>query len=109
MNDSIAHKGSKRRLLGENPTKSRINEYSNEKQIDSLTPTTFLVHATNDISVPVENSIGYYLALKKHNVSAELHIYKDGKHGFGLGTDGTNQNWTKHCEAWLRANKFIDN
>lgn len=103
MNDDITHQGSKTNLLGDNPTQDLIKKYSNEEQVTSNTPPTFLIHATDDKSVPVENSINYYLALKKNNVPAEMHIYEDGGHGFGLGTKGTNTNWPKACEAWLKA------
>lgn len=108
MDEKIMHKGSRNKLLGNNPSKKLIVKFSNEKQIDSLTPPTFLVHATNDKGVPVENSLSYYLELKKNKISAELHIYQDGKHGFGLGTIGTSQNWTKHFETWLRINNYIN-
>lgn len=108
MDDKIVHKGSRKRLLGDNPSDEIKEKFSNEKQIDSLTPPTFLIHATNDKSVPVENSIFYYLSLKDHNISSEFHIYQDGKHGFGLGVTGTNEYWTKQCENWFRINKYIN-
>ena len=73
-----------------------------------MTPPTFLVHATDDKVVLVENSINYYMALKNNNVSAELHIYEKGGHGFGLGINDTNAFWTESCEHWLRANHFIN-
>ena len=90
MIDKIVHKGSRNRLLRTTRSEELIEKYSDEKRIDSLTSPTFLVHATNDKVVPVENSMGYYLALKENNVSAALHIYQDGKDGFGLGKEGTN-------------------
>lgn len=107
MEDGITHKGSKINLLGKNPSKEIIEKYSNEKQITKETPPTFLVHATNDKSVLVENSIQYYLKLKENNVSAEMHIYKDGGHGFGLGRKGTHTNWPKDAENWLKENLLI--
>src|SRR5690606_24257053 len=66
MEDGVTHQGSKMSLLGENPTLESIEKYSNAKQIDSLTPPAFLLAATDDQVVPVENSIEYYLALKNH-------------------------------------------
>lgn len=108
MNEQITHKGSRNRLLGTNPSKALIQKFSNEKHIDSSTPPAFLVHASNDKGVPIENSLAYYLALKNNNISAELHMYQDGKHGFGLGIKGTNQYWTQQCESWLRINKYIN-
>ena len=108
MKDSITHKGSRKNLLGESPSDIEIETYSNETQMDAYTPKTFLVHATDDKSVPVENSIHYYLALKDYNVSVEIHIYEKGGHGFGLGRGDTNHFWTIACENWLKANKWID-
>lgn len=107
MDDEITHKGSKFNLLGEKPSSEITLKYSNEKQINANTPPTFLVHATDDSAVPVENSINYYLSLKNNKVPAEMHIYENGGHGFGLGRNGTNTNWPKACEVWLTDNNFI--
>jgi len=107
MEDGITHQGSKENLLGKNPSPDLVIKYSNEKQVDKNTPPTFLVHATDDGAVPVENSINYFLALKANKVPAEMHIYENGGHGFGLGTKGTNINWPKAAENWLIANNFI--
>ena len=107
MDEALTHKGSKENLLGKNPSAESIAKYSNEKQIDATTPKTFLVHATDDKAVPVENSIDYYKALKQHQVPAEMHLYEHGGHGFGLGVEGTNTSWPKACEKWLMANGFI--
>jgi acetyl esterase/lipase len=107
MEDDITHNGSKVSLLGKNPSKALIEKYSNEKQVNPDTPPTILIHATDDGAVPVENSINYYLALKENKVPAEMHIYENGGHGFGLGRFGTHLNWPKACESWLISNKFI--
>ncbi|HMC01671.1 MAG TPA: alpha/beta hydrolase [Flavobacteriaceae bacterium] len=106
MEDNITHQGSKTNLLGEEPSENLIKLYSNEQKVDSLTSPTFLVHATDDKSVLVENSIKYYMALKNNNVLAEMHIYEIGGHGFGLGSNGTNEYWTKDCENWLKLHNF---
>ena len=108
MDEKIGHQGSRNRLLGINASKELKENFSNEKHIDSLTPPAFIVHASNDNGVLVENSLAFYLGLKRNKVSAELHLYQDGKHGFGLGKTGTNQHWTQHCEQWLRVNKYIN-
>jgi acetyl esterase/lipase len=107
MDDAITHKGSKENLLGKNVGSEMVEKYSNEKQVTAETPKTFLVHATDDKAVPVENSINYYLALKQHQVPVEMHIYENGGHGFGLGVQGTNKNWPKACEKWLVSNGFV--
>ncbi len=107
MEDGITHKGSKINLLGIKPSKKLIEKFSNEKKVTAETPPTFLVHSTNDKSVPVENSINYYLALKKEKVSAEMHLYKDGGHGFGLGKKGTSIDWSRSLKKWLEMNHLI--
>ncbi|PXY42252.1 beta-galactosidase [Flavobacterium cheongpyeongense] len=106
MQEGVTHQGSKDNLLGKNAPVEIVEKYSNEKQITASTPKTFLVHATDDKAVPVENSINYYLALKKEKVSAEMHLYEDGGHGFGLGVKGTNAAWPKTFEKWLTINDY---
>ena len=106
METGITHEGSKINLLGKNAAPELINNYSNEKQVTSETPKTFLVHASDDKAVPVENSLNYYLALKNQKVPVEMHVYQNGGHGFGLGTKGTNLFWPTACEKWLVANNY---
>lgn len=107
MQAGITHEGSKNNLIGKNATPELIGKYSNETQVTADTPKAFLVHATDDKAVPVENSINYYLALKNQKVPAEMHLYQNGGHGFGLGTKGTNAYWPTACEKWLAANDYI--
>lgn len=106
MNKEITHKGSKTNLLGEFPSDEIVEKYSNELQVNAETPITFLVHASDDNAVPVENTIRYYEALRKFDVPVEMCIFQKGGHGFGLGTEGTNQYWSKYCENWLRMNNL---
>jgi predicted GH43/DUF377 family glycosyl hydrolase len=107
MEEGITHNGSKTALLGESPKKEMIDAYSNEKRVGPKTPATFLVHATDDGAVPVENTINYYTALKRHKVPVEMHIYEDGGHGFGLGVAGTNTNWPQACKQWLAGQGYL--
>ncbi|WP_242499295.1 alpha/beta hydrolase [Flavobacterium sp. 140616W15] len=107
MTKEVVHKGSQTNLLGTNPSLELINKFSNEKTVASDTPTAFLVHATDDTVVPSENSINYYLALKKNKIPAELHLYEKGGHGFGLGVKDTSQFWTRDCVEWLKANGYL--
>lgn len=107
MENGITHNGSKENLLGKTASADLIAKYSNEKAVNENTPPTFLIHATDDQAVPVENSINYYLALKKNKVPAEMHLYQDGGHGFGMGIKGTNTDWPSACKKWLTANKII--
>ena len=80
-----------------------INYYSNELHVTEKTPPTFLVHATDDKSVPVENSLMFYDELKKHKVQAEMHIFPEGGHGFGLAIGkGRLEQWKDLCIDWIR-------
>ncbi|WP_428232260.1 alpha/beta hydrolase [Flavobacterium sp.] len=106
MVNEVTHKGSQTNLLGNTPSQKELDFFSNEKRVTAQTPLTFLVHATDDDVVLPENSINYYLALKNNGVSAELHIYEKGGHGFGLGVKDTSKFWTRDCEEWLKANGY---
>lgn len=106
MENDITHKGSQISLLGENASQQDIDSFSNEKKVTAQTPPAFLIHATDDGAVLPENSINYYLALKKNGVTAELHLYEKGGHGFGLGVNDTSKFWTKACEEWLKSNGY---
>jgi acetyl esterase/lipase len=103
MDSEFSHMGSRKNLLGENPTNKMIEYYSNEKHVTKKTPITFLVHASNDRSVPPKNSISFYEALLEHGVEAEMHIYKKGGHGFSLANKkGYLSSWRNRCIDWLR-------
>jgi len=84
MTRPFGHPGSALNLLGENPSAEMIGAYSPETTVDARTPPTFLFHAVDDATVPVENSIAYLAALRAAKVPAELHIFEEGGHGFGI-------------------------
>lgn len=103
MSKSIMHTGSRNSLIGKTPTDELAKFYSNELQVTKQTPPTFLVHATDDTAVPVENSLLFYQALKDNGVPAEMHIYPIGGHGFGLAVGkGYLETWTDRLIDWLR-------
>ena len=96
------HQGSKRNLLGENPDPKLVELLSNELQVTPETPPTFLFHTNEDTGVPPENSVLFYLALRKAGVSAELHIYERGRHGVGLApTDKVLSSWPARLADWM--------
>jgi acetyl esterase/lipase len=101
------HGGSRRNLLGENPDEKLITEYSNELNVTSDTPPTFIVHASDDGSVPVRNSINYYQALIKNNVKSALHIFQQGGHGFAMKNKWDDEQWLFLLDKWLKENNFI--
>jgi len=107
MDSAICHKGSRDNLLGKKAAAAKLNLFSSDMQVTAQTPPTFLVHASDDKSVPVENSIRFYQALIKNKVNAELHIYQNGGHGFGLHNATTSDAWFERVTTWMRVNKFI--
>jgi acetyl esterase/lipase len=107
LTDSFAHMGSRVNLIGSNPSPEIIKEYSNELQVTSRTPPAFMVHAGDDKTVKVHNSIMYYEALLKNNVQAELHLYQKGGHGFGMTNKTTNDQWTDRLKNWLLNNGYL--
>lgn len=103
MKEDFTHKGSRMHLLGKNPDSSLVQKISNETQVTGQTPPAFLVHTSNDGGVPVSNSVQFYSALRKAGVPAEMHIYEDGPHGFGLARQyPLLSGWTDLCKNWLK-------
>jgi acetyl esterase/lipase len=103
MQEEMTHDGSKKNLLGPHPPQELVELLSNEKQVTPRTPPTFLVHASDDDGVPVENSIRFYEALRKARVPAEMHIYLKGGHGFGMRPSaGPAAQWPDECLKWMQ-------
>ena len=102
------HQGSKRALLGDNTDPKLVENLSNELQVTAQTPPTFLFHTSNDQTVPVENSVMFYLALRKAGVPAEMHIYENGPHGVGLApTDEALSSWPARLADWMRGRGLL--
>jgi acetyl esterase/lipase len=105
---AITHGGSSRNLLGENPDPKLIEAMSNDLQVTAQTPPAFLFHTTADAGVPVENSIRFYLALRKARVPAEMHVFENGPHGVGLALwDPALSTWPTLLTNWLRARDLL--
>ena len=103
MKAPYVHEGSRDNLLGKNPGQELIELFSNEGQINSQTPPTFIVHATDDTGVPVENSLMFYQGLKNAGVPVEMHIYPYGGHGFALAIGkGYLHTWTDRLYDWIQ-------
>lgn len=103
MKNGITHQGSRKNLIGEQPSDELIDYYSNELQITTNTPPTFLVHSSDDPAVVVANSIRFYENLIKQNVPAEMHIYPTGGHGYGLGLGkGYLSTWPERLIDWIQ-------
>jgi len=109
MNRPYAHNGSRENLLGKIPSQEYLDYYSNDLQVREDTPPAILIHSDDDKAVLPENSIQYYLALRKYNIPAALHIWEDGGHGYGLGNDkGSIKSWPKICEEWMIQREIIN-
>jgi acetyl esterase/lipase len=103
MDSKYTHIMSMNALLGANPTKDIIDLFSNEKQVTKDTPAAFIALSNDDTAVSPMNSILYYTELLKNGVSATLHIYPSGGHGWGFrDTFLYKRQWTEEFETWLR-------
>jgi acetyl esterase/lipase len=108
MIEPFTHKGSRNNLLGPSPDPTLLELMSNERQVTPRTPPTFIFHTDDDQTVPVENSVAFFLALKKAGVPAEMHIYGHGKHGLGLApTDPVLSTWPARLADWLRVRGLL--
>ncbi|MBX7072726.1 MAG: alpha/beta hydrolase [Pirellulales bacterium] len=103
-----AHAGSLKNLLGDAPDAKLLESLSNERQVTAETPPCFLVHTNEDKPVPAENSVLFYLALRKAGVPAEMHIYEFGRHGLGLGkVDPAFSTWPALCIQWMTRHGWL--
>jgi acetyl esterase/lipase len=104
MQDSLTHPDSRNNLLGKNPSKETIDQYSNELQVTNTTPPAYITHAADDKTVDVDNSIRYFESLRHHKVDVEMHIYPKGGHGFIF----RQPDWIDPLLLWMRKNKWIE-
>jgi acetyl esterase/lipase len=97
------HSGSRRNLLGDNPDPELVWWLSSELQVTPRTPPTFLFHTDDDPTVPVENSLLFYEAMKRAGVPGELHVFAHGRHGVGLAPDDPVLSlWPELCALWMK-------
>lgn len=83
MAKNVSHGGSRKNLLGENPSTDLVKAYSNALRVTPQTPPTLLFHSDDDKAVPVHNSLEFYAGLKQNGVPAALYIFPTGGHGWG--------------------------
>ncbi|MEM6331144.1 MAG: alpha/beta hydrolase [Planctomycetota bacterium] len=103
MAPGVTHGGSRTNLLGASPSDESVRAWSMENAVTADTPPAFLVATADDRAVPAENSIRYFQACQRAGVPAELHIYPEGGHGYGMWrTEGTIAGWPAAFEAWLQ-------
>ncbi len=103
----FGHSGSMVNLIGKKPSEDNLHLFSNEEQITDYTPKAFIVHAADDKAVPIKNSLIYVENLSANNVSADLHVYAKGGHGFGLNNKTTNELWFDRLAEWFKTNHIL--
>ncbi len=108
FDEKIGHMGSRINLIGKTNDWKVASIYSNELHVDANTPPTFIVLADDDKGVSPENSIRFYMALKKNNIPAEMHIFNKGGHGFGMKKTGLPvEQWPDLFIQWMKSMNFI--
>jgi len=108
MTAAWTHKGSLRNLLGDTPDPELAKRLSGELAVTKTTPPTFIFQTNEDASVPAENAVQYYLALRQAGVPAEMHVFEKGVHGVGLANnDPALAPWSSLLANWLRVRGAI--
>jgi acetyl esterase/lipase len=108
MMEPPTHGGSRTNLLGKNPSQVLIELYSNERQVTSKTPPTFIFQTDEDNAVPAENSVQFYLACRKAKVPVEMHIFEKGAHGIGLAQkDPAASIWPDLLATWMKGRGLL--
>jgi len=103
----ISHGGSRKNLLGPNPTEEAIALFSNEKQVTKETPPIFLTHAKNDTVVVPENSKQLHEALKVNGIPTEYVELETGGHGLNGYKGPMWDEWQTKSLLWLAKLKMI--
>lgn len=100
MAPDTTHGGSRRNLLGAEPTDDLERRYSNQLQVTAETPPTFLLHAADDRAVPIKNALEYHAKLVEHSVPARMLVFETGGHG--PSAFKSNPSWEAVFESWLK-------
>jgi len=109
MQENITHSGSRVNLLGKDCSKNSVLYYSNELHVTKDTPPTLLFLSDDDHAVVPNNSITFYDALKKNGISASMHIFPEGGHGWGFHeTFRYHETWKALYIDWLKQQKIIE-
>ena len=97
----LGHAGSRGFLLGPTPDPEVVASLSNETQVTSETPSTFIVHGANDKTVSVRNALVYAMALSEAGVPFELHCPRNMLHDTAMSVVGTPSDWRPAASEWL--------
>ncbi|KQN19262.1 dienelactone hydrolase [Sphingomonas sp. Leaf33] len=105
MEPDLAHAGSRAKLIGADATDTMVLEHSPDRQVTRDTPPLFIVHAEDDATVKVANSLALHAAARAAGVPVEMHLFEKGGHGFGWGrrTAGLPAHlWPELFLAWTK-------
>ena len=109
MQATHTHQGSRKALLGDNPSAELMAENSLELQVKKDVSPLFIFHGVADQAVPVANSLTFFNEVQKHNSQSELHIYQSNIHGLGMVQgQGSISSWPQALELWMKQNKWLD-
>ncbi len=107
----FTHRGSRRNLLGDDPSPKLVKLLSNELQVTTNTPPCFLWTTFEDKTVPMENTLLFAEALRKQGVPFALHVYEKGGHGMALKDTPPFAHphpWAGDCLFWLQQHGFVN-
>jgi len=108
MQESVTHGGSRENLLGPGYKKDSVNYYSNELQVTKDTPPTLFFLSDDDRTVPPQNSLDFYAALKKYKIPAALYLFPEGSHGWGFHeTFRYHEIWKNLYIDWLKERNIL--
>lgn len=108
MEQGVTHGGSRRNLLGDSPSADAIDRLSADTSVTDQTPPALLIHAADDRAVPDENALRFYAACRAHGVPAELHVFEEGGHGFGMWREELPVGqWPELLAAWMRRHGWM--
>lgn len=108
MQEGKTHRGSRTNLLGKTPSEEVLKTYSTELQVTRKTPPTFIFHAEDDKTVPIENSLLFVKALQANKVPVTLYTFPEGGHGIGMRpTNPAADKWPEMLTVWMKERKLI--
>jgi acetyl esterase/lipase len=102
MTPGVTHPGSRTNLLGPNGDPDLEQKLSNASAVKPNSPPAFLFSTTDDQTVPVLNSVQFYLAYVEKNLPVEMYLAEHGPHGVGLATNRPGaEAWPSLLASWM--------
>lgn len=105
---AFGHKGSTNNLVGLSPSEEQLSYFSNEHWANPQTPPAFIIHAKDDSTVPVQNTLVYHQVLQQNKVPSFLYLFEKGGHGFGLINSQSKEQWPELLKNWMLNIRLIE-